>query len=382
MLILLAALLLAPLAALHAAEYSAENNTLAHPQGKAQVKQMLDCIDQMYNRDRNDFNARLAKKNASYNQALNLFQKSLNFLNQGNLAEATKTVNELCDLLGMDFATLKERFPIVSETGAASADRSQPPIGDRYYGDTKIGEVTCLIDHNRNGSKKPVLILCHGLGGSRRDNSVLMKEYSSIGYFCVSIDSRMHGGRALREELDRTIKKNGATDYYQVRRLIKETADDIPGIIDALSKDPDADISRVCIMGGSMGGYVAIRAAMIEKRIKAAVSLIASPIWSDLPMKQPYAGISATSEEFNTFCKRFSPEHFPDQFVHCALLMQIGGADVHYDPENVKAFCEKLRRYSPDKNRYDVYVAPGSGHAVTPDMWKNMRDWFKKQIGK
>jgi len=355
---------------------------LAGAQDKTQVKQMLDRIDRMYNADRNDFNARLANKSASYNQALVLFQKSLNSLNQGNVAEAAKTADELCDLLGVDSSTLKEKHSTGSKTNAAIADRPQPPTGNRYFGDTKLGEVTCLIDHNRDGSKKPVLILCHGLGGSRWDNSGPMKEYSSAGYFCVSIDSRMHGGRAPREELDRAIRKNGATDYFQVRRLIKETADDIPGILDALAKDPDANISRVCIMGGSMGGYVAIRAAMMERRIKAVVSLIASPIWSDLPMNRPYAGPSATSEEFNSFCKRFSPENFPDQFVHCALLMQIGGADAHYNPQNVKAFCETLRRYSPDKNRYDVYVAPGAGHAVTPEMWKNMRAWFKQYIGK
>ena len=355
---------------------------LAYSQDQAPVKQILDRIDRMYNTDRDDFNARLAKKGTSYNQAMVLFQKSLNLLNQGNAAEAAKMANELCDLLGVDSATLKEKHSIGSVTGAASADKPQPPIGDRNVNDTKICEVTCLVNHNRDGSKKPVLILCHGLGGSRWDNSGPMKEYSSAGYFCVSIDSRMHGGRASHEELDRIIRKNGATDYYQVRRLIKETADDIPGVINALAKDHDADTSRVCIMGGSMGGYIAIRAAMIEKRIKAAVSLIASPIWSDLPMKRPYAGPSATKEEFDDFCKRFSPENFPEQFPHCALLMQIGGADVHYNLQNIKEFCEKLKRYSPDKSLYDVYIAPGSGHTVTPEMWRNMKEWFKKHIGK
>jgi dipeptidyl aminopeptidase/acylaminoacyl peptidase len=53
-------------------------------------------------------------------------------------------------------------------------------------------------------------------------------------------------------------------DVYQVRRLIKETADDIPTIIDHLTADNQIDEQRIGMFGVSMGGFVTFRALVIE----------------------------------------------------------------------------------------------------------------------
>jgi cephalosporin-C deacetylase-like acetyl esterase len=71
-------------------------------------------------------------------------------------------------------------------------------------------------------------------------------------------------------------------DVYQVRRLVKETADDIPIIIDHFEANKQVDAQRIGMLGVSMGGYVAFRALIIEERIGVAMPIIASPNWKEL----------------------------------------------------------------------------------------------------
>jgi len=82
-------------------------------------------------------NARLAKKKPSYNQPLESVPESLNLLNQGNVAEAAKTVNDLYALLGWDLCIAQGEVLHRLRPSAASTYRPEPQVATRYFGDTQ-----------------------------------------------------------------------------------------------------------------------------------------------------------------------------------------------------------------------------------------------------
>jgi cephalosporin-C deacetylase-like acetyl esterase len=101
---------------------------------------------------------------------------------------------------------------------------------------------------------------------------------------------------------------------YEVRRLIKETADDIPSLIDHFISKKQVDAARIGMIGVSMGGFAAFRALVIEKRITVAAPIIASPYFDEKPKDVPIITRPEITQALKDYSLEFSPAHFPDRF--------------------------------------------------------------------
>ena len=148
---------------------------------------------------------------------------------------------------------------------------------------------------------------------------------------------------------------------YDFTQAVRETAAEIPAVVDALLEKRLANPDKIGICGISMGGYIVYSALLVERRIRAAVSILGSPQWKTGDPQ--------------------SPHHFPERFFPVAFLALNAGADRSVPPRFAREFHRKLEPFyaaSPDRLRYVEY--PGADHFMPPkewdDLWQKTVRWF------
>jgi uncharacterized protein len=245
----------------------------------------------------------------------------------------------------------------------------------------EINGIPILICSQDESRPKPLALLSHGFTGNKGFWSPHLRTLGGLGFFAVALDNRAHGTRHGASFHELAFDGNRLR-LDVVRRLIKETADDIPGLIDHLVGWPGVDGSRIAMAGVSMGGYITFRAMVIDKRITVGAPVIASPFWDDIPR-----GVSIVEDDVNRLAlaeldRAYSPARFPEAFAGRPLLIQIGGQDGHYDAVRVQSFYELLRakyyRDNPEKVRFTIH--DDVEHDFTPAMWSEALIWLKRYM--
>ncbi len=138
------------------------------------------------------------------------------------------------------------------------------------------------------------------------------------------------------------------------RSVVRETAQEVPLIIDALTERGWAYSERIGIAGHSFGGFVTYAAVVADKRIQAAAPVVGSPQW-----KLPWPD---------------SPHMHLDRFFPAALLSQTAGKDTRVLPDFAHELHRQLALYyvqAPERLRYIEY--PDSPHDLSEKDWE--RTW-------
>jgi pimeloyl-ACP methyl ester carboxylesterase len=133
------------------------------------------------------------------------------------------------------------------------------PIEIPYEGTTTLPGYFYRVDNGNNGStsSRPTLIVHGGF------DSTLEELYASAaapalerGYNCLTFEGPGQGG---------VIRKQKIPFRYDWEKVVSPVMDY------ALSRPQEVDPKRIALMGISMGGYLAARAAAFEHRIAACV---------------------------------------------------------------------------------------------------------------
>ncbi|OGO19453.1 MAG: hypothetical protein A2Z14_04205 [Chloroflexi bacterium RBG_16_48_8] len=109
----------------------------------------------------------------------------------------------------------------------------------------------------------PVVILIPGLDSTKESRHRACDRYLRRGMAVLSIDGPGQGETSLRMSI--------RFDYEKV----------IAAAIDYFEARGDVDINRIRLMGSSLGGYYAPRAAAFETRVKACVGSCGPYDWSE-----------------------------------------------------------------------------------------------------
>jgi dienelactone hydrolase len=121
----------------------------------------------------------------------------------------------------------------------------------------------------------PLVVFSHPSGGSRRAATFLCTHLSSHGYVVAALDH----SEVVAKELAR---KDGETDEQKTRRLAALMANRVPDVrfllehlLNGTAWDSEArlDATRIGIVGHSFGGWTALAATDVERRIRAVVAL-------------------------------------------------------------------------------------------------------------
>jgi pimeloyl-ACP methyl ester carboxylesterase len=256
------------------------------------------------------------------------------------------------------------------------------PDADLVFDRRTLSGIPVLSCFRKTTHRLPLVILSHGFTVSKETWTENLASLAGMGFHAVALDNRCHGERK-GSGFNSQVYADGRLIILEVRRLIKETADDISILIDHYTKDERIDADRIGLAGVSMGGFVTFKALANDTRIKAAAPIIASPHWDDIP-----AGINAFEEEDEDGRRRlevYSNQHGPaiqmDRYYPRAILIQIGGIDNHYSGDRVIHFYNDLKvLYGPASNRLKLVVHEGAGHDFTPEMWRLAVKWFRKHL--
>ena len=227
---------------------------------------------------------------------------------------------------------------------------------------------------------KPLVILSHAFQSSKEFWRDKMPSLAEAGYYAVAMDNRGHGERKGPDFKSRVFEKDGF-NLYEVRRLIKETADDIPVLIDHFSTHENIDAERIGMVGVSMGGFIAFRALVIDDRIRVAAPVIASPYFDEKPRDVPLVNRPEINRALDDYSQKFSPACYPDHFYPRAILIQVGGQDKHLDAGRVRQFYESLKsRYHQRPEKLEFIQEDSTGHEFTASMWRNATRWLEKNL--
>jgi uncharacterized protein len=222
----------------------------------------------------------------------------------------------------------------------------------------------------QNGTQGTI-VFYHGLGGSKEDRGTLpfCLALAQAGFLVVSVDLVGHGERRYPDFAARFLqmRERKAADpgafEADILTVVRETAQEVPRIIDDLLARGWAHPTGIGLAGLSLGADVVYAAIVAEPRIAAATAMLGSPEWK-LPWPE-------------------SPHRFPERFFPVALLSQTAGADTHVSPVAARTFHQRLTPFyasAPDRLAYIEF--PGVDHDLSESAWReaveNMVTWFHR----
>ena len=122
-------------------------------------------------------------------------------------------------------------------------------------------QLSGLLDlpHGAGEGRRPAVIVLHGFGGNKEAETHRLEAemYAALGYVTLRIDFRGCG------------KSEGSRG----RTLCEDAVADVRNALTWLADQPEVDPGRIAVSGQSYGGAVAIRAAGVDDRIAAVVSI-------------------------------------------------------------------------------------------------------------
>jgi dienelactone hydrolase len=301
---------------------------------------------------------------------------------------------------------------LVEQLTFASEKRAD---GQEERADGQEERVPALVVRPKTEGKRPCVIVLHGTGGNKEGQRDFMNELAKRGITAIAIDARYHGARSGGA--------NGADAYVaaitrawrakpgepQEHPFYYDTCWDLWRTLDYLETRDDIDPQRIGMIGFSMGGIQTWLAAAADERVKAAVPAIAvqSFRWSlehdewqgranTIKAAHNAAAADLGEKEVNQrVCRELWSKVIPgilDRF-DCPSMLRLfadrdllivsgekdpncplGGAKIAIAAAET-AFLEQGR-----SEHLKVMVAPGVGHAVTPEQRTAALEWFEKVL--
>lgn len=239
--------------------------------------------------------------------------------------------------------------------------------------------IPVLLFYPKLANKLPVVFFVHGFSGNKNWDIGNGIRLAQEGFFTVILDARNHGERhnvSFFKSFDNDdfVKSN---DMYIQLRL--DTAKDISTLIDFLKDDERVDSSRIGMSGVSMGGFITFSTILLEKRIKAAAPIIASPVWDYYQYDEKIDQDDVEDPLFHNYIKQYEPYTNYKLMSPTALLVQNGDADSVVSIDGARKLDEKMKvLYHEMPDHYQLIEYPGVGHTVTTEMIDQVIEWFKK----
>jgi uncharacterized protein len=253
-----------------------------------------------------------------------------------------------------------------------------------------------------NRRKAPIVVMAHGLSGTRRDRlGPFAERFAAAGFAALVFDHRGFGD------------SSGEPDLFQPRRQLEDWRAAIRFARSLPALDPD----RVATFGSSMGGGNALAAAAGDRRVAAAISqvpfldivtqsprssprvtarmLLAAVRGEHLPAvgsphsaafinapgaEEGWRRVVATGEDSRwrdrvssrwLLGRPFRPIRHARR-LHCPWLVCVGEADRVARPRPAieaarRAPFGELRTY-PEIDHFDIYDGPGHEAVVTDEL--------------
>jgi pimeloyl-ACP methyl ester carboxylesterase len=212
----------------------------------------------------------------------------------------------------------------------------------------------------------PIVLWLHGFRADAAANAAELQAFAADGFLGVGVDAVDHGARRAAD-LDARVAAAAGGARALMLALAAATAAELPALVAALGARGLGDAERVGIVGVSMGGYLAYRAAGAVPGVRAVVAVLGSPEWGD-------PGSSGAD----------SPHHDPEAFRHVALLSITAEHDASVPPDAARRLHAVLAADHPAPARSRYVELPGAGHLVGAEEWSQAMDeargWMRAHL--
>jgi dienelactone hydrolase len=231
------------------------------------------------------------------------------------------------------------------------------------------GRVTGLVfDPVTRSSLRPGIVLMHGMPGTARGMAALGQQLAQQGAVVVAIDAPF--ARRAGQPVQFTTR-----DRAEQIQLMK----DLQRAVDVLRARVNVDDERIAYLGISYGGAMGALFAGIERRIKAAVLVVADGgLVSHFTGPEDASFMAGLSCETRASWFRDMAPIEPIRFVaHApptALLLQSGRLDNLVPVADAQA----LHAAAPQPNTIFWYEA---GHGLNQQAAADRLDWLRQEIG-
>ncbi len=234
----------------------------------------------------------------------------------------------------------------------------------------------------------PVVVLCHGYANPWEYSTTAaylgdMEFYSRNGYAVIKPDFRGQGSSLSSGSPE------GA--YYSMAYNT-----DVLSLIAAIKQTSYLDKTHINIWGHSMGGYIALRASVLEPAIKNVV-LISAPVGNISDMYSDYVAISDTrnstaaqikAEELDQHGTPLSNPNYwstvsPLSYLgrtHAHIQIHVGTNDHIVPPQFSHDLASELDGLHRD---HSYYVYQGGSHGLVPqraDIWARSLALFNQSL--
>ncbi len=216
-------------------------------------------------------------------------------------------------------------------------------------------------------AKPPVVLLIPGLDSVKEELHTYGTDFLRRGMAVLAIDGPGQGEMEFTHPM--------RFDYEVPVRCA----------IDALEQRPEVDARRVGLLGVSLGGYYAPRAAAFEPRVRAAIAL-AGPysVLDGLPT-MPALTQSAfrfrvhagTLDEAVERLRRFSLSGVMER-VQCPLLVIMGRQDRIVPPQDAERMAVEAGEHA------ELWMFPDGNHVCNNIPYKHrpqQADWMREKLG-
>ncbi len=225
--------------------------------------------------------------------------------------------------------------------------------------------------------RRPMVILVHGYLGQKEFIMAQAYNLARHGFFVVFPDAYNHGER-----------NSGQIPNF-IESVLK-TTEEINILIGSYEGDERVDISRVGIAGYSMGGCIVFNyLAGTDKRVKAAVPVIATPDWVSIIStgtvqdQLKSLGIVKSDEEMEEYfrmAEQLQPLNRISSMKDIPMLILNGDVDSLIPIENVKEFYKQLKELYTCGEDIKLIEYKGTGHTDTVQMNMELAGWFEKYL--
>ncbi|MCU1325170.1 MAG: hypothetical protein JWN34_540 [Bryobacterales bacterium] len=294
-------------------------------------------------------------------------------------------------------------------------DRPRVPLapkvdGDRFsYAADAQQRVPGIMVRPAGTGRHPVVIVLHGTGGTKEGQLPVLRQLADKGFLAVAIDGRYHG--------ERSQKKTGSVEYQDAMLRTYETGLDHPflydtvwdamRLIDYLETLPEADASRIGMIGFSKGGMETYLAAAVDPRIKVAVPCIgvqsfnwaldneswqsrAGTFQSALDAAAKKQGVAKADAKFlRHFYDKVAPGIYSDfdgpamlPLIAPRALMTINGEiDARTPMPGLQLCLEAAKKaYAATPERFEIVIEKNTGHAVKLEALTQAVAWFTRWL--
>jgi len=255
-----------------------------------------------------------------------------------------------------------------------------------------------LVPDGLNG-RAPAILYCHQHGGlydvgkeeifkKRPTPETPAVELTQRGYVVLAIDAYCFGERSGRGPMGPG--ETGSAEEMTMSKLNLWLGRTLWGMmirddliaLDYLAARPEVDPRRIGVTGMSMGSTRAWWVAALDNRPAAAVCVCCLTRYQDL---------IATGRLREHGIYYFVPgllRHFDTEAVVALIaprpLLTLSGELDGGSPvggvNKINAFAQKVYDLSGNGDRFRGNVYPGVAHTYTPDMWREMLDWFDRWL--